>query len=240
MVENKKARGPGPIILAGGAEFDTRMAPADRVWLGLLGVAEGVKPRLGVLPTAAEQRPELAASNGVSHFLSLKSAAEATMITGPQSASDEETIAAIDQLDAAYIAGGNPIHLADVLSGSPAWQKLESRWRQGMALGGSSAGAMVLCEAIFLQNRWAAALGLLKGAVTLPHFNKRDEAAAERARDDVTSDGLVGLGIDESTALIWHEGIWRVAGPGRVVVLNREGAAAYFDEQVISGLPDPA
>ena len=240
MVENKKARGPGPIILAGGAEFDTRMAPADRVWLGLLGVAEGVKPRLGVLPTAAEQRPELAASNGVSHFLSLKSAAEATMITGPQSASDEETIAAIDQLDAAYIAGGNPIHLADVLSGSPGVAEAGKSLAAGNGVGrlqrrghGSLRGDL-LAKSLG-RSPWPA-----EGAVTLPHFNKRDEAAAERARDDVTSDGLVGLGIDESTALIWHEGIWRVAGPGRVVVLNREGAAAYFDEQVISGLPDPA
>ncbi len=236
MTSSGKGFAPCPIILAGGAEFNERMAPADRAWLDLLGRE---LPRLGVLPTAAEHRPELAAANGVSHFLNLNAAAEATMITGPQAAADKNRIGEIDQLDAAYIAGGSPIHLAEVLGGSPAWQKLLSRWRQGMALGGSSAGAMVLCEAIFVQSRWAEGLGLVMGAVVLPHFNNRDAEGAERAREAVTSRDLVGIGIDESTALIWHGDVWRVVGPGRVVVLNGQGSATYFDHQTIAGLPVP-
>ena len=236
MFDIETNSGPGPLILAGGAEFNRRMATADRVWLGLLN-RESL--RLGVLPTASEHHPELAAANGVSHFSSLNIAAKATLITGPQSAADKNQIAEIEQLDAAYMAGGNPIHLADVLAGSPAWRTLESRWRQGMALGGSSAGAMVLCETIFVQNGWAEGLGLVGGAVVLPHFDNRDEAGAERAREAVSSRGLLGLGIDESTALIWHGGIWRAAGPGRVVLLSKDGVSKYIDGQVIDGLPAP-
>ena len=237
MTNETEIARPGPLILAGGAEFNDRMAAADRAWLALLGRS---RPRLGVIPTAAERRPDLAAANGVRHFTGLEAQAEATMITDTRSAAADAIVRAIEQLDAAYIAGGSPLHLVSTLVGSPAWRALAEGWRRGMALGGSSAGAMALCGSIYLREQWADGLGLVAGAVVLPHFDNRDAAAAERARVAVSERGIVGLGIDESTALIWHDDVWSVAGPGRVVVLAADGARTYRDGETISGLPAPA
>jgi cyanophycinase-like exopeptidase len=106
-------------------------------------------------------------------------------------------------------------------------------------LGGSSAGAMAPCEAIYVQERWVDGLSLLRGLVVLPHFNRRDDAAAERARQTLTSKGFIGLGVDESTAAIWHSGTWQAAGLGRVVVLGPDHAQVYKAADEIKGLPEP-
>ena len=162
------------------------------------------------------------------------------MLFRSESTSDDRVLNQLSKLHFAYFAGGNPLYLAETLAGSRAWQALVERWRDGMGLGGSSAGAMVLNESIFLRERWADALGLVPRTVTLPHFNRRDEAAIERARVAVTSRGFVGLGIDESTALVWTSDTgWRVAGPGSVWVLSAEGSARYARGCKPDGVPEP-
>jgi cyanophycinase len=228
---------PGPLILAGGAEFDERMDGADRAWLAARGI--GV-PRVGVFPTANDERPDRAAANGAGHFRRLATHAEPVMITTRPTSSDERILAQISKLDYAYVAGGNPLHLAATLARSPAWEAMLGRWREGMGLGGSSAGAMVLGQRIFLREQWSDALGLVPGTVTLPHFNRRDGEAIERAREAVTAAGLVGLGIDESTALVWTAGGgWVTAGEGGAWVLDAEGARRYEPGSRPKGIPDP-
>ena len=228
---------PGPLILAGGAEFDERMSDADRVWLAAGG---RFRPRVGIFPTAATDRPDRAAANGVSYFRKLVTHSEPIMVTTRDTASDPRLLDQVHKLDFAYFAGGEPLYLADALAGTAAWQALVEAWQSGMGLGGSSAGAMVMCQAIYVREQWAAGLALGPGAVCLPHFTRRDEAGAQRARTAVTARGLIGLGIDESTALIWtaSDG-WRAAGRGRVTVLSESGVTT-FDEGHVNAVPDPA
>lgn len=227
----------GPLILAGGAEFDERMDDADRAWLA--GRQIGL-PRLGVFPTANTERPDRAAANGASHFRRLATHAEAVMVTTTATAADTRILDQIGKLDFAYFAGGEPLYLAQTLAGSSVWAALAGRWRDAMGMGGSSAGAMALCQAIYLRDQWAEGLGLIQGVVALPHFNRRDAAAAERARRAVSERGLVGLGIDESTALVWTpDSGWRVAGLGRVRVLTASGMPAYSHGDTPEGVPAP-
>jgi cyanophycinase len=225
----------GLLALAGGAEFDERMAEADREWLRRLGV----HPRLVVLPTANESRPDLAAANGVFHFQRLGADAESVLVTDAASANDPERLRPVESADCLYIAGGNPRYLFSVLYESLGWQTIERRWREGMALCGSSAGAMVLCQAVFLRDSWSDALALLPGAVCFPHFNNRDAASVEAVRLAVNRRGLVGLGIDESTVLYLWEGVWRVSGPGRLSVLSPDGVAVFSAGDPVLGVPQP-
>jgi cyanophycinase len=225
--------GPGPLVLAGGAEFLPAMADADRALLDLLGR----RARVAVLPTAADRRPDLAAANGVRHFRSLGAQAAAAMITDRRSAAEHRHAALLDSADLVYMAGGNPRHLVESLAGSPAWETLRRRWREGMALGGSSAGAMVLCRAMLFQEEWAEGLDVVPDAAVLPHFERRDAAARRQAAAALGERSLLGIGIDESTAVIWSEGSWRVAGRGSVHVLGRDPAYAAGD--TVEGLPAP-
>jgi cyanophycinase len=226
----------GLVVLAGGAEFDGRMAIADRAWLAALPG----RPRLLVLPTANQDRPDLAAANGVRHFRGLGAEVEALMVTNADRANDPELLRDLENADCLYMAGGNPRYLYSVLYESLAWQSISRRWQEGMALCGSSAGAMVLCQAIYLGDTWTDAIGLIPDAVCMPHFNNRESAAVEKARAAVTARGLLGLGIDESTALYWSEGVWRVEGAGRVSVLSGAGIKTLAAGEVVAGLPQPA
>ena len=229
---------PGPLILAGGAEFDERMAAADRAWLAARRI---VRPRLGLFPTANTERPDRAAANGVRHFRRLVTRPEAVMVTTRETTEDGRVLSQVPDLDYAYFAGGDPLHLAETLAGSRVWEALVRRWREGMGLGGSSAGAMVMCNSVFVRERWAAGLALVPGVVALPHFNRRDAASADRARREVSARGLVGLGIDESTALVWTpEGGWRAAGEGSVHLLSDAGVQRYDDGAAVPGVPTPA
>ncbi len=229
----------GPLILAGGAEFDDRMAEADRVWLA--AKAHLPARAWGYFPTANTERPDKAGANGASHFRRLVTHSEAVMVTTRDTTADARIAEQIAKLDYAYFAGGNPTYLAETMAGSAAWEALLRAWEAGMGLGGSSAGAMVMCEAVYVQERWAAGLAVVPGAVVLPHFNRRDEASIERARKAVAGRGLAGIGVDESTALVWlpDEG-WRAAGPGRVCVLTEAGVVWFADGEAVEGVPSPA
>ncbi len=50
---------------------------------------------------------------------------------------------------------------------------------------------------------------------------------------------MIGLGIDEHTALIWSGGAWRSAGPGRIVIFTAKDMTTYRDGETIAGLPTP-
>ena len=101
---------------------------------------------------------------------------------------------------------------------SPAWEVIHSRFLQGAALAGSSAGAMLLgswipanIRSVFFQNGkgpgWTKSLGLVPYTIW-PHFDwglKTFKDKIARAMDEAPGDvGKNWLGIDEDTAVIWN------------------------------------
>lgn len=225
---------PGLLVLAGGSEFEPPMARADRAWMAHLAPS----PRVLVLPTANVNHPGVAAANGALHFQGLGARPEPLLVTDRAGAASEDIVGRIESADAVYKAGGEPTYLAEVLQGSLLWDVLRRRWEEGMGLGGSSAGAMVLCQAMYLRGEWHAGLGLLEGAVVLPHFNRWDERRRQTAEGEVRARGLVGIGIDESTSLYCHEGAWKVAGAASVTLIGSR-YAVFSDGDVVEGLPLP-
>lgn len=227
---------PGPILLAGGREFDGRMASADRTWLRHLGLA---MPTIAVIPTASADRPKQAGASGTRHFKGLLTRAMAVMIEDTIGGNDAANVATLEASDAFYFTGGDPNRLVKALEGSLGWETIVRRRRKGAAIGGSSAGAMALCDDVLAWERWDRGLGLIPGLAVLPHFDRREEAAVASARKAIQERGLVGLGLDESTAAIWHAGEWRVGGRGRVVVIGGEGPCEFRDGELITGVPQP-
>jgi cyanophycinase len=101
----------------------------------------------------------------------------------------------------------------------------------GAVMGGSSAGAMVLCEYLFdpYQNRLLPGLGLLEDSAILPHHNNFGKDWALPLHQLIPTSTLIG--IDERTGMIndGENGQWQVYGQGTVTVY-RDG-----DSQVFSG-----
>ena len=48
------------------------------------------------------------------------------------------------------------------------------------------------------------------------------------------------VGLEERTAAVWAQGVWRAFGPGAVEVITASARTAYRSGDVIEGIPEPA
>ncbi len=221
---------PGVIALAGGAEFMESMDEVDDFILRLLGR----DPKIIILPTAAaNENPRKAARNGIKHFRRLGARSEALMVVDLSSANDPEIVAKLSDADMVYMCGGSPAYLLSVLKGSAVMDAMLKRHEEGVTVAGSSAGAMVLCEKMHAPRdgaSWVDGIGLVKGIVALPHF---DRATPERVSEMLNSspDGIGLCGIDEGTAAVYYNGEWKAVGPGQVTLLAKDGKRSYSSGQ---------
>jgi cyanophycinase len=220
----------GWLALVGGAEFRRGCEQADRVLLGAIGSAGA---RVAILPTAAaaEGAPRMAAANGVRHFKRLGADAFGVMVVDGATANDPSLAAQLAAAQLVYIAGGDPGYLLRSLSGSLAQRAMLEAWHGGAVLAGSSAGAMVLCEAMWnpKSRRIEPALGLVRHALVVPHHRPGSEWARQVATASGGDHTL--LGIAEETALIWDGMAWQVHGPGEVTVYSRGEITSHSSGQ---------
>ena len=161
------------------------------------------------------------------------------MIVDAATANDPSLAASLAEARLIYIAGGDPGYLLRSLSGSLAWETILNAWRGGAVLAGSSAGAMVLCEAMWnpSANRVEPALGAVKQAAVIPHHHAGSDWV-KRLRDAL-GDAFALLGIAEQTALIWDGAAWRVAGPGDVTIYADKDTVVHHhgDRYTFGDLP---
>lgn len=148
-----------------------------------------------------------------------------------QQACDPGIAALVDKADAVFLGGGDQIKLVSILSGTPLEAAIRRAYSRGAVICGTSAGAAALTETTLAGNEVdeqgelvaqyiGPGLGLL-GYHTLidTHFTQRRRlyrlfvAIAEYPE-------LMGLGIDEDTALIVNGEIGRVAGKGTVTFVD--------------------
>lgn len=233
----------GPLALVGGDEFEPGNEPQDE----LLVRAAGGGPAYVLATAARRQRPELAVANAIRWFGTLGLEIEELPALRR---SDLRSAEAVERARAGrffYLVGGDPGLVPTILEGTPVWDAIVQAWRDGAALGGSSAGAMGLCEWTLLRERlpgderrrFAPGLGLVPGVAVLPHFQTFGHRWAPGAREG--RDDAVLLGLDERTAAVWQGGAWRAVGAGEVTVLG-PGAEPrrYGGGATVDGLPSPA
>ena len=217
---------PGGIVLAGGDEFRDGCQAMDNAVLRWTGLDS---PRVLVVPTAAQRGAARAASNGVAYFSGLGADASELMVLDRKDAQDLGLAAGVSEASVVYFTGGSPDHLLSVLQGSLLLERLRDCLAAGGAVGGSSAGAMVMGSMMLTPStgRWVTGLGLAPDIAVLPHHEARDP---ERVASELASEapaGLKVLGIDARSGCFGSPGRWTVLGPGRVV-LYEDGAWTTF------------
>lgn len=156
----------------------------------------------------------------------------------------------LDSATGIWFSGGDQTRLMAVLRGTPVAAAIRARYRDGAAVGGTSAGAAVMTTPMITgverapggtrpdtSLSWvtiardnvetADGLGLLPSAIVDQHFVRR------RRHNRLISlvlehPGHIGVGIDESTALVVDStGTWSVIGESVVLVVDpRPGAVA--------------
>jgi cyanophycinase len=129
--------------------------------------------------------------------------------------------AALDSATGVWMSGGEQGRIVDLYRGTASEKAIKRLLERGGVVGGISAGAAVQSDVMIRYGRTEAqldrGLGLLRNAVVDQHFNQRSRQqrllnALER------NPGLIGLGIDEGTALVVRGAELTVIGVGQVTV----------------------
>jgi cyanophycinase len=200
------------------------------------------RPRVAIVPTASglEETPQSWSEMGAAHFKALGAEAVPVMVLRRDDAHDRRWVEAVRDVDWIYFSGGRPQHAISVLEGTPFWQEVVRRHREGAVLAGSSAGAMMLGEKSYApddfdENGFPATvsvrdgLNVLPGHFVIPHFDLLTSFPPQRVHDWIAAwpTRCRGLGIDEDTAIVEGDGGWTVRGRGRAITMSS------FDRQEI-------
>lgn len=214
----------GLILLEGGAEFGGQMSEPD---LRAIQLAGGFAAAVAILPTAAapDNNHERAGLNGVRWFKSLGASQVDSLPVIDKLSAENPTLAThLRTARLIYLLGGFPRYLSETLQGSLVWHAALEAYQEGAVIGGSSAGAMVLCEHYYDPHgdQILPGLNLLSNTCILPHHNNFGGQWAFKLARWLPQATLIG--VDEQTGIL-NDGAsseWSVYGAGRVT-LYRHG-----------------
>ncbi len=219
----------GHILLAGGAEFGGQMAEVDRRAIRLAG---GFDVPICIIPAAAapDHNDRHAGQSGVRWFTHLGAKNVVSLPLIDQTSANQPAIAeALRNSRFIYLLGGFPAYLGQTLAGSLSWRAALEAYHTGAVIGGSSAGAMVLCEHYYdpMSGGVLEGLNLVPGACVIPHHNAAGKGWAAQLISLLPKDLLVG--IDEQTGMLddGPQGEWNIYGKGAVTLYQPGSVAVY-------------
>lgn len=122
-----------------------------------------------------------------------------------------------------FITGGDQLRLMEFLRAADCVNLIRETVRSGAVYAGTSAGASAASLLMIAgdDGEYAAGLGLLPDVIIDQHFSER--VRLPRLMKISKTHGLTGIGIDENTAVVWHEEGMSVEGSGEVTVVDENG-----------------
>ena len=191
---------------------------------------ESVSPRAG--PIAMWQRM------GVQHAVMLHTKDRNKANT------DEEFLAPLKDASGIWFGGGRQWNFADSYYGTKAHKLMKDVLKRGGVIGGSSAGASIqarfLARATPIGNTSILApgyerggLGFISGVAIDQHFTQRGRQKDQTQLVNKYPQ-LLGIGIDEATALIVQKSEAKIVGRGQVFFYDRTKPIADGEPDYIS------
>ncbi|HUF28548.1 MAG TPA: cyanophycinase [Gemmatimonadaceae bacterium] len=232
----------GTLILIGGA--CTATGEALGTFVRMAGADEGGKI-IGL--TTASTNPIASAISWKNDFaLAGARNVEFPIVDRRSRAQDERIAAKVLAADGIFLGGGDQVHLVATIGGSRVGDAIREAYRRGSVVCGTSAGAAALTETILaggepdelgtlVDMHIGPGLGLLGfRAVIDTHFGARRRLH----RLFVTIAGnpeLLGLGIDEDTALVVRGHLGAVVGVAGVTFVDGRGVRFDNADEVKEG-----
>lgn len=221
----------GPLIVIGGHEYKE----GEKVILK--AVAERLHGGRLVLATIASRAPERYFEDYQKAFgvLGVNDVVE-LYVEDRGKTHDPETLAVLDGAAGVFFSGGDQLRISSQIGDTPIEKRIREIWRRGGVLAGTSAGASVMSDTMMVRGasaethrigdlQMAPGLGLVRDVIIDQHFAERGRigrllgAVAQSPR-------VLGLGIDEDTAIVLEGDDFRVIGSGGVYVVDAEGVTA--------------
>lgn len=218
---------PGPLIAIGGHEDKEH----DRVILK--EVACRLKGGRLVIATVASHEPdgyfesyrEAFSAIGVDDLVELYVEERSQSLNG-------HALDALDGAGGVFFSGGDQLRISSQIGDTPIERRIRELHEAGAVIAGTSAGASVMSETMLVKGassesyrigdlHMAPGLGLIRDLIIDQHFAERGRygrllgAVAHNPR-------LLGVGIDEDTAIVVEGRQFRVIGSGAAYVVDGE------------------
>ncbi len=146
-------------------------------------------------------------------------------------ADDPRNLAALREATGIWFTGGRQWRLVDSFLDTRAHQLMHEVLKRGGVIGGGSAGATIQADYLVRGNPlgnqdmmaegYERGLGFIRGVAIDQHFAQRNRFG-DMALVKKTFPQLIGLGIDEETALIVRGSVAEIVGRHRVYVYDQK------------------
>lgn len=216
----------GRLVIAGGGALSREVDEK------ILEISGGKKAHVVIIPQASNDPTAGARTAAYWH----QSGASEVAILDPTD--PKAAVAAIEEADLIWFRGGNQNLLMSSLAGTEIPDAIRKRYREGATIGGTSAGAAVMSRIMIAGRdpkdrniaRLSEGLGLWPDVIVDQHFLRR--MRLDRLTAAVLDHPeLVGIGIDEATAVVVSGRQFEVIGASDVIVLDARKAGKPKPEQ---------
>ena len=222
----KKAKGgTGVLVIIGGHEDHD----GDRVILK--EVASHVRDGKLVLATIASHEPDGYLEKYQATFAELGVPDVAELYVDDRAeAGQEDKLKVLERVSAIFFSGGDQLRITSQIGDTPIYERVHEIFQSGGLIAGTSAGASVMSETMLVRGpsatsfrlgdlHMAPGLGLLPNVIIDQHFAQRGRigrligAVAQNPR-------VLGIGIDENTAIVVQGTQFKVIGGGAVYLVD--------------------
>lgn len=223
------AESPGPLVIIGGHE------DKEGARVILKEVARRLKGGKLVIATVASHEPEgyfesyqkAFGAIGVTDLVELYVEDRSESLSGP-------TLDILEGAAGVFFSGGDQLRISSQIGDTPLERRIRALHDSGGLIAGTSAGASVMSETMLVKGassesyrigdlHMAPGLGLVPNVIIDQHFAERGRygrllgAVAHNPR-------ILGIGIDEDTAIVVTGRVFKVIGSGAAYVVDGEGA----------------
>lgn len=222
------SQSPGPLVIIGGHEDKD----------GKRTILKQIARRIGdgklVICTVASHQPQgyFEAYQKAFAALGLDNLVELYVGERPETLS-EAVSAALADAAGVFFTGGDQLRISSQIGDTPVERRVREIHAAGGLIAGTSAGASVMSDTMLVRGssaeshkigdlHMAAGLSLIHNVIIDQHFAERGRigrllgAVAQNPR-------VLGIGIDEDTAIIVEGGAFKVHGRGGVYVVDGSG-----------------
>lgn len=217
----------GQLVIIGGAEDKEGECKILREFVRRAG---GTKARIVVM-TAATELPREVGENYIRVFE--RFGAEEIRILDTvtrDDASSSSALEAIEKATGVFFTGGDQARIISIIKDTPLDEAIHQRYAEGIVIAGTSAGAAVMPDVMIVEGdsqthprvnvvEMGPGMGFLPGIAIDQHFSQRGRlgrllsALAQQP-------AVLGVGIDENTAVVIDGSQFQVFGGGAVTVVD--------------------
>jgi cyanophycinase len=209
-VKERAREAPGALVVCGGGKLP------DVVRDQFVRLAGGPRARLVVIPTASKLADTPEVARALLPWKDQKVASVVLLHTRSRpKANDPAFLKPLAEATGVWIAGGDQRLLTAAYLGTPVLDGIKKVLARGGVVGGTSAGAAVMSRLMIAggvdRPEIDQGFGLLAHVIVDQHFHQRQRLKRLQAAVAHHPE-LVGLGVDEETAVVIRNGTLKVLG----------------------------